>query len=164
MPACLLIPSASHEPSPLAIVVHDETGASDAAVLRSLQAGTLVMALNWPLTGARRSPKMSERLLAALAAGQRGASATLLLAQFRAQVKEEFACLLAAADEIEEVDAKRFLRLDLVFTPRRATSACESDEQLAPMGKTIRSQLEGAGLEAAEACTAVDQYVASLVD
>jgi hypothetical protein len=135
------------------------------AAVRSLRAGTAVMELNWPLTGARRSRKMSERLLAALAAKERGSAATLLLAQFQAQVKEEFACLLAAADEIEEVDAKRILRLDLVFTPQRAIAACESDEQLAPIGKAIRSHLAGAGvgLGGAQACTTLERYVASLL-
>ena len=97
----------------MAIFVHDEMEIGhDPAAVRSLRAGTAVMELNWPLTGARRSRKMSERLLAAQ---ERGSAATLLLAQFQAQVKEEFACLLAAADEIEEVDAKRILHLDLVL-------------------------------------------------
>ena len=165
--ARLLIPSRDQGPTPLAILLHDQAEvAHESDALRILQAGTAIMELNWPLTGARHSPKMSKQLLAALAKERKGASATILLAQFAAQANHEFSCLLAAANTIEAIDANRIRRLDLSFSPERTTPGSGPDEELSSADQTVRRllELEGDGFGAIEACTAVEEYLSTLVD
>jgi len=124
------------------------------------------MEINWPLTGARHSPKMSEQFLAALAKERRGAAATLLLAQFASQANHEFSCLLAAANEIETIDANRILRLELFFTPQNQAPAPATEGKHSAADQAVRRllKLEGDGFGTIAACAAVEEFVSSLVD
>ena len=70
------------------------------------------------------------------------------------------------ANTIEAIDANRIRRLDLSFSPERTTPGSGPDEELSPADQTVRRllELEGDGFGAIEACTAVEEYLSTLVD
>ena len=123
-------------PRPLALFIHDEVeGVTDSSVRRALESGAAVLDMNWPLTGTRRSPKMSLQLIAAFRRDRRGGSKpSPLLAQFFAQAQEELACLFLAARELPELDAERILRIDLRLIPQRTLETDANDELFAASG------------------------------
>ena len=150
---------------PLAIFIHDAAGGPDDHELhRCLEAGTSVLELNWPLTGARRSPKMSARLLAAMARGEDDPAHSILVGQFRRQALEEFDCLLAAIECVPELHARRLQRLDLTFTAKRRLAAAEDHEAFAPLGSALSRRHEEAegGFDPAQANEAVTDFLAAL--
>ncbi len=132
------IPLASNRICPLAIFIHDEPEDSENPALTGcLENGAAAIDLNWPLTGSRRSHKMSLQLLTVLGGPQEERKQSVLFRQFCAQAEEELACLLEAADRVPGVDASTIHRLDFSLAPRRAIAAENARELFASTGKTI---------------------------
>jgi len=165
--ARVLTPLSGDPPYPLTIFIHDEVdGIGLPATSRCFEAGAAVIDVNWPLTGIRRSPKMSLQVLAALNRRDENRGDSLLLHQFVTQAEEEFACLLAAAADIPELDAETILRLDLCFTPERTRVADERHELFAPRGPARSSLSEDlkVGIAPAQARRALGEFLMALLD
>lgn len=163
--ARLHLPPGPGAARPLAIFIHDEVeDREDRELHRCLEAGTGVLELNWPLTGARRSPKMSARLLTAVAEGHDDPAHSILVGQFRRQALEEFDCLLAAAEYVPELDARRIHILDLTFTTSRRLAADEDQESFASMGRPLSRRYEESegGFDPTQANEAVADFLAAL--
>jgi hypothetical protein len=164
--ARLLAPHAGSPPRPLALFVHDEVeGIQDASARRALESGAALLDMNWPLTGTRRSPKMSLQLIAALKAGQAGSRPSPLVSQFFAQAQEELACLFTAARELPELDAETLFRIDLRLVPDRSGVANADDELFAPCGPSrtfVRENFKG-GRSDDLAQGAMAEFLASLL-
>ena len=132
------IPLTQDEACPLAIFIHDEPDdAENPTLIACLENDQAVIDLNWPLTGTRRSHKMSVQLLTVFADRKEDREKSVLFRQFRAQAEEELACLLAAADAIPGIDPRKIHRLDFSLTPRHPAPAEHSPPLFAPTGKTI---------------------------
>jgi hypothetical protein len=132
------IPLTNNRTSPLAIFIHDEPeDSANPALTGCLENGEAAIDLNWPLTGSRRSHKMSLQLLTVLGDPKEERQKSVLFRQFCAQAEEELACLFEAADRVPGVDASTIHRLDFSLTPRRAVSVEHSQELFAPTGKPI---------------------------
>ena len=161
--ARLRLASQGQGPAPLALFLHDQAEPGpDGDKLDLLQAGAAILELNWPLMGARRSPKMSEQLVASLAQERKGGTAALLARQFAAQAIHEFSCLLAVADEIEAIDAHRILRVDLTLSLENSVPGSDPS----PIQPAVRKVLEAktGELEPTQACAAVEEYISQFVD
>lgn len=125
-------------PPPLAIVIHDESETTHQPVLARYHAEkTATLDMNWPLTGSRRSPKMSLRLLEALASAGEGPVHRLLLQQFRAQAQEEFTCLLESAQNLA---VSEISRVDFILTPERERNPDAAQPLFAPLSEPRHGQ------------------------
>ena len=104
----LLLPPEPAGPRPLALVGHGAGGTHDAPYMDAVagpwvRAGTAVASIDFPLHGERRSAKLSERLLAALAAGRPDG----LALDFAAQAVLDLRRALDALAAHPEVDVER---------------------------------------------------------
>ena len=161
--ARLRVASQGQGPAPLALFLHDQAEPGpDVDTLDLLQAGAAILELNWPLMGTRRSPKMSEQLVAGLSQEAKGGTAALLVRQFAAQAIHEFSCLLAVADEIEAIDA----RVDLTINLQNSAPAPGPGNEPSPAQPGVRRVLEpeAGALEPAQACATLDEYLSQFVD
>ena len=164
--ARLLTPREGQSPFPLAIFIHDDAGASPTPALgRHLATGTATLDMNWPLTGSRRSPKMSIQLLAALASHGKSAAHSVLLEQFRSQAEEEFACLLEAGGDLREIASRQIVGLDFCLTPERATTTDSGHELFAPLGEPLHwgGGSSGDALSEAKAQEALTAFLDALL-
>jgi dienelactone hydrolase len=105
----LLLPAQGGERRPLALVGHGAGGANDAPYMDAVagpwvRAGTAVASIDFPLHGERRSAKLSERLLAALAGAGRTDGLAL---DFAAQAVLDLRRALDALSAHPEVDVSR---------------------------------------------------------
>ena len=78
-----------------------------ATVTRLVGAGLAVVTVDWPLHGARRSPKLSERLLDALERGDADPNGRGLIEHFLRQCVLDLSRTLDRAGELERIDATR---------------------------------------------------------
>ncbi|MDG2334163.1 MAG: hypothetical protein P8Q97_08065 [Myxococcota bacterium] len=146
VPARWLRPIAqAGSPLPLAIVVHDESETTHQPTLAGYHAEAVAtLDMNWPLTGSRRSPKMSLRLLEALASPGESPVHKLLLEQFRAQALEEFACLLESAQSLAVSEIRH---VDFILAPARERNPDAAQPLFARLSEPRHSQ----GISAAAA-------------
>jgi len=122
----------------LAIIIHDENEAACLPVLERYHADRVAtLDMNWPLAGSRRSPKMSLRLLEALASPEESPVHALLLRQFRAQAEEEFACLVEVA---QERAPSTIQGVDFILTPERERNPDGVQALFSPLGEPRHSQ------------------------
>lgn len=114
VPGLLLLPAEGRGPWPLVLLVHGAGGSKespylDAARLPWVRAGVAVAAIDLPLHGERASAKLTEGLLAGLAApgGPREPHVALLWREFVRQSVHDLHRALDALATWREIDAER---------------------------------------------------------
>jgi dienelactone hydrolase len=108
----LLLPSDREGPLPLVLLQHGAGGSKESEYLDATagpwaRAGAAVLSIDFPLHGERRSAKLSERLLAALADPRALGSGEVLWTEFVRQAVHDLQRALDAAARLPEVDAGR---------------------------------------------------------
>lgn len=113
VPGLLLLPAESRGPLPLVLVQHGAGGSKDAAYLdavrlRWVQRGVAVASIDFPLHGERASAKLSEQLLATLAAGAHpSADSAALIGELVRQSVTDLSRAVDALTALPEIDAAR---------------------------------------------------------
>ncbi len=111
VPARLLLPPSGDGPFPVVLLQHGAGGSKDAAYLDPVagpwcRGGAAVLSIDFPLHGERRSEKLSERMLEALAAHHEADPSSLFLDVARQSVRD-LQRALDAAEALPEIDSTR---------------------------------------------------------
>jgi dienelactone hydrolase len=111
VPARLLLPPSGSGPFPLVLLQHEAGGSKDAEYLDAVagpwcRGGAAVLGIDFPLHGERRSEKLSERVLEALATHRESDDGSLWVDLARQAVRD-LQRALDAAERLPEIDSDR---------------------------------------------------------
>ena len=163
VPAIVHLPQ-RESPTPLPLAVFVCCG-EDRALLESrgrwLASKAAALTLFWPLMGTRRSPKLTESLLSAIADNRAESEENPLRAQFDLQARAEFAAGLAVGGQLPGVEANRIAFLGLSFLPDAV-----ADAQTIIRGHSATGEHRGRSLEdcdASKASETLANFLAALL-
>lgn len=147
VPGRLLLPAAGKSPRPLVLVGHGLNGAKDAdymdvACLPWARGGAAVASIDFPLHGERRSPKLSERVLAGGLSAAGGSLDASLWVDLVEQAVVDLRRALRAAATHPEVDGSRVGYAGFSLGTLLGTLFCAEEPRIAAAALA----LGGAGL------------------
>jgi fermentation-respiration switch protein FrsA (DUF1100 family) len=128
----LLLPPSGDGPFPLILLQHGAGGSKEAEYLDATagpwaRGGAAVLSIDFPLHGERRSAKLTERVLAALARPGALMQDAALWSELVRQAVADLGRALDAAARLPELDARSSARRSSATTPARARPRSRSE-------------------------------------